>query len=211
MKELRLLIDVVSKQRVWFIILLFFSFVMYTFRNEITRVIDLRLLGKDVVVNSVEKDVLINKSLRSLMLDAGADRAYIFRFHNGVTYYDGTHKSKMSCDYEVVEKGISREAERLQNLPTALYADWINEVILNNMYVYDISYLENERIRYMLEIQGVKGLAVAPYYRDGKLFALIGIDYVREINKDEMELYNKNKDINIHKFKRRIQNIGDII
>lgn len=211
MKELRLLIDVVSKQRVWFIILLFFSFVMYTFRNEITRVIDLRLLGKDVVVNSVEKDVLINKSLRSLMLDAGADRAYIFRFHNGVTYYDGTHKSKMSCDYEVVEKGISREAERLQNLPTALYADWINEVILNNMYVYDISYLENEIIRYMLEIQGVKGLAVAPYYRDGKLFALIGIDYVREINKDEMELYNKNKDINIHKFKRRIQNIGDII
>lgn len=205
------MIDVVSKQRVWFIILLFFSFVMYTFRNEITRVIDLRLLGKDVVVNSVEKDVLINKSLRSLMLDAGADRAYIFRFHNGVTYYDGTHKSKMSCDYEVVEKGISREAERLQNLPTALYADWINEVILNNMYVYDISYLENERIRYMLEIQGVKGLAVAPYYRDGKLFALIGIDYVREINKDEMELYNKNKDINIHKFKRRIQNIGDII
>mgnify|MGYP001130836534 CR=1 FL=1 len=211
MKEFRLLIQVLSKQKWWFIVLLFPFFIAYTFRAEIVRVVDLKVLGKDIVISSIEKDVIINRALLSLMKDTDSDRAYIFRFHNGVQYYDGTHKSKMSCDYEVTKAGISREAQRLQDIPTALYADWIKEVISNNMYVYNVSLMEDERAKQTLEIQGIKGVAVAPYYRDGKLYALIGVDYVSTINEENLYEFERNRDHVIESFKRRVQGIGDLI
>ena len=211
MKELRLLLEVVSKQRVWFIALCFVSFIIWTFRVEITRIIDLRVINKDIVISSINQDVLINKALEELMIDTKSDRAYIFRFHNGVQYYDGTHKSKMSCDYEVTQKGISREAQRLQDIPTALYADWIQLVIANEMYFYDINEMDDERVKQTLDMQGIKGLAVAPYYRDGRLYALIGVDYVKQTERIDVEYFKNNKDSIIQEFKRRVQNIGDLI
>lgn len=211
MKELRLLIQLVSKQKSWFIALLFLSFLTYTFRTELIRVVDLKILGKDIVISSIEKDVTINRALLSLMKDSDSDRAYIFRFHNGVKYYDGTHKSKMSCDYEVTRAGVSREAQRLQDIPTALFADWIKEVVANEMYVYDISLMEDERTKQSLEMQGIKGVAVAPYYRDGRLYALIGVDYVFTLNEEKVSKFKRNRDQRIEAFKRRVQNIGDLI
>ena len=211
MKELRLLLEVVSKQKFWFIILCFVGFIIWTFRVELTRIIDLRIVNKDIVISSINQDVLINQALEELMTDTKSDRSYIFRFHNGVQYYDGTHKSKMSCDYEVTEKGISREAERLQDIPTALYADWIKLVIANKMYYSDISEIDDERVKQTLAMQGIKGLAVAPYYRNGRLYSLIGVDYVREIDSLALEDFEKNRDSVIEKFKRRTQNIGNLI
>jgi len=211
MKELRLLLQVLSKQKVWFILLFFLGFLIYTFRVEITRIVDLRVIKKDIVISSINQDVLINKALGSLMKDTNSDRAYIFRFHNGVQYYDGTHKSKMSCDYEVTEKGISKEAQRLQDIPTALYADWIKLVISNDMYVPNINTIEDERVKQTLDMQGIKGIAVAPYYRDGNLYALIGVDYVKVVNKDSINDFFINKDFLIEKFKRRAQGIGSLI
>ena len=59
-------------------------------------------MNEDVVFNRLEGDVMVQDALYELMHDTNSDRAYIFRFHNGITYYDGSHKAKMSCDYEVV-------------------------------------------------------------------------------------------------------------
>lgn len=183
----------------------------YVLRTEIKRFIDVRILNEDVVLSTLDADISINNSLETLMNDSDADRAYIFRFHNGVKYYDGTHKSKMSCEYESTKKGISREAERLQDLPTALYADWILEVVNHKMYYYDISNIRGERVKQSLELQGIRGIAAAPYYRDGNLYAIIGVDYVRHITNEEVIDFYDNKDISIERFKSRVQDIGDLI
>jgi hypothetical protein len=103
-------------------LLLFLSFIINIFSNEIKRILEIKILNEDIVVNSLDNDILIENALYGLMKECKSDRAYIFRFHNGITYYTGSHKSKMSCDYEVVEKGISSEGQRLQDIPTGLYA-----------------------------------------------------------------------------------------
>lgn len=145
------------------------------------------------------------------MKDCKSDRAYIFRFHNGVTYYTGSHKSKMSCDYEVVEKGISSEGQRLQDIPTGLYANWIKRVIQYKMFVIDIKDIEDLRTRTNLEAQGITGIAVVPYYRDGKILALIGVDFVRPMSKEAKEKYNNNYFMEINFFKKRANLIGDLL
>lgn len=145
------------------------------------------------------------------MKDFNSDRAYIFRFHNGITYYNGSHKSKMSCDYEVVESGISSEAQRLQDLPTGLYANWIKRVIQNKMFFIEIKDIEDLRTRNSLEAQGINGIAVVPYYRDGKVLALIGIDFVKTIDEQTKIKYKENYFMQINFFKKRANAIGDLL
>ena len=205
------ILTLLNKSKWWLIVLLFLSFVISIFSSEIKRILDIKLFNEDVVVNSLDNDILIENSLYELMKDCESDRAYIFRFHNGITYYNGSHKSKMSCDYEVVEKGISSEAQRLQDIPTGLYANWIKRVIQYKMFFIDIKDIEDLRTRTNLEAQGVTGIAVVPYYRDGKVLALIGVDFVRPITSELKESYKKDYFMKINFFKKRANLIGDLL
>jgi len=196
----------------WYtVIFIFVATVLYLFNHEIVRLIEVEWSDTDIVLESLENDIVIDNALFELMKDSKADRAYIFRFHNGVQYYNGTHKSKMSCDYEVVRKGVNREAERLQDLPTALYSRWIRDVINHKMYVLDIEDIEDLRVKQSLEEQGIKALAVAPYYRDGKVFALIGIDYIHITSVEDAKKWQKNQGVKKLWFQKRTEMIGELL
>jgi hypothetical protein len=198
-------LELLNKSKWWLVLLLFLSFIITVFSNEIKRILEVKILNEDIVVNSLDNDILIENALYGLMKECKSDRAYIFRFHNGITYYTGSHKSKMSCDYEVVEKGISSEGQRLQDIPTGLYANWLKRVIQYKMFVVDINEIEDLRTRDILESQGIKGIAVVPYYRGGKILALVGVDFVTTIDKEKTYF------IDINLFKKKANLIGDLL
>jgi hypothetical protein len=199
------ILELLNKSKWWLVLLLFLSFIINIFSNEIKRILEIKILNEDIVVNSLDNDILIENALYGLMKECKSDRAYIFRFHNGITYYTGSHKSKMSCDYEVVEKGISSEGQRLQDIPTGLYANWLKRVIQYKMFVVDINEIEDLRTRDILESQGIKGIAVVPYYRGGKILALVGVDFVTNIDKEKTYF------IDINLFKKKANLIGDLL
>ena len=145
------------------------------------------------------------------MNKTGADRAYIFRFHNGVNYYNGKHKSKMSNDFEVTRAGISSEAQRLQDVPVGLYAKWIKDVINYRMMHPDVNEIKDVRTRLELQRQGINAIGVVPYYRKGKILALIGVDYVRPLDSAKLACYLKDPKGSLEKFKSRANNIGDLL
>ena len=196
------IIEILNRTKWWIVLLAFLVFIIQTFKSEIKHFIDFRIMDKDVVFNRLEGDVMVQDALYELMHDTNSDRAYIFRFHNGVTYYDGGHKSKMSCDFEVVRDGISEEAQRLQDLPVGLYANWILNVVNNRMIYDDINKIQDIRVKVLLKKQGIKGIAVLPYYRDGKILALIGVDYVSQSNGAPIEA---------NKLKVKVKQIGDLL
>ena len=207
MEKMKELLLVIRGFKGWVLVLMFISGFLWLFNKPIINYTETALAKDDLVLGNIQNDVLINNALNDLMLDTKADRAYIFRFHNGITYYTGTHKARMSCDYEVVRRGISSEAQRLQNLPTALYVDWLSEVVSNRMIHPDVNNVQDARARQMLIQQGIKGIAVMPYYRDGNLISLIGIDYVTYSGKGID--FSKIKGAQI--FKERTQKIGDLL
>lgn len=196
------IIEILNRTKWWIVLLAFLVFIIQTFKSEIKHFIDFRIMDKDVVFNRLEGDVMVQDALYELMHDTNSDRAYIFRFHNGVTYYDGGHKSKMSCDFEVVRDGISEEAQRLQDLPVGLYANWILNVVNNRMIYDDINKIQDIRVKVLLKKQGIKGIAVLPYYRDGKILALIGVDYV---------LKSSGTPIEANQLKVKVKQIGDLL
>jgi len=211
MEKLKELLLVIRGFKGWVLVLMFISGFLWLFNKPIIDYAESNIATKDLVLGNIKNDLLINDGLSELLDNTSADRAYIFRFHNGVTYYTGSHKSRMSCDYEVVARGISSEAQRLQNIPTALYIDWISEVIANRMIHPDVNKVSDSRARQSLIQQGIKGLAVMPYYREGNLVALIGVDYVTAKDFTQlkgMHLYNETEKQN---FKLETQRIGDLL
>ena len=205
------LLIVVKSLRWYTITVLFLGGVLFSFETHIKRLIDLKWSETDLVISALENDILIELALKTLLDETNAYRAYIFRFHNGVTYYNGTHKSKMSNDYEVVRDGVTTQAEFLQDLPTSLFLNWIKGVINLEMFVTDINEMEDLRVKYTLQQQGVEAIAVATYYRDGKLFALIGVDYIRKQTTLEVDNFMSNQKEQKSKFLKRVQEIGDLL
>jgi hypothetical protein len=75
--------------------------------------------------------------------------------------------------------GIEPQSQKLKDIPTSLYPKFISEVIDGNMYYGDIENIEDPTTRVSLKAQGIKSIAVAPYFdNNGNLIAMIGVDYV---------------------------------
>ena len=196
----------------WYtIIALFVGSVLYSFNHEIVRLIEMEWSESDLVVDSLNNDITIDESLADLLTEHKASRAWIIRFHNGVKYYNGTHKSKMSCDYEVVSEGVSTEAQGFQDVPTGLYSRWIKDIVELEMFFCNVKTMTDLRIKHLLKTQGVQAMAVAPYYRNGKLFALIGIDYTMRTTESSCKKFCANKDAQILRFKSKTDRIGDLL
>lgn len=205
------MLNALNKTKWWILLLLFLSFLIFSFKTEIEYVINYKLLDKDVIIERLDSDALIQDALYELMESTNSDRAYIFRFHNGVNYYNGEHKSKMSCDFEVTRAGISSEAQRLQDIPVGLYANWIKEVIHYKMIHPDVNEIKGARVRLELQRQGINAIGVLPYYRNGNILALIGVDYVKPLDSARYQEYLKDPKGSLERFKIKVNEIGDLL
>lgn len=206
----------------WYLVLfVLIAFTINIFREELAVFLSkgTDVLFEDYIVEDViDRDAFVNELLNSLMMKSAADRAYVFRFHNGQNYFDGAHKVRLSCEYEVVDKGIEPQADRLRDIPASIVGWFLKETIEGRMYYADIDSIPDIKTRLMLEKQGIRSIAVAPYYNhNGRLTCLIGVDYVaRKADIDEIlkEQYNVDTwDLEYQKgrFIEAINEIGETI
>ena len=183
------------------LILLFVGLVLYSYQPLITKVVETKI-ENDPVKEDINNNVLIQQMLNNLMLKYGADRGYIFQFHNTIKYYDGTHRNHQSMTFEVCSNGISREAQYLQNLAVSLYPVFLQDVLLDRMNYNNIDEIKEEATKINLKNQGIKSIYITPYFKNGKFVAYIGIDFVKKANETE---------INKREFKELTNEIGNTL
>lgn len=183
------------------LILLFVGLVLFSYQPLITKVVE-KKIDNDPVKEDINNNVLIQQMLNNLMLKYGADRGYIFQFHNTIKYYDGTHRNHQSMTFEVCSNGISREAQYLQNIAVSLYPVFLQEVLLERMNYKNIDEIKEESTKITLKNQGIKSIYIAPYFKNGNFVAYIGIDFVKKANE---------VDINKQEFKEITNEIGNTL
>lgn len=201
MNYLRDILEQLRKMKTQVIVILLIAFILFYYKSLITEVIESNV-KKDEIKHDIKNSILIHQMLNDLMLRYKADRGYIFRFHNGIMYYDGCHKNHQSLAYEVCNRGISSEAMQLQNLPTSLFPRFLQEIMLNKMCYSDINDIKENATRIALHEQGIKSLVACPVFKDGKFTAYIGLDFVKD---------SLSKDFNYHEFKSQTDEIGNIL
>jgi len=139
MQEIKNILEQLRKMKTQVIIILLIAFILFYYKSLITNVVEKKIETTDEVKEDIKNSILIHQMLNDLMFRYKADRGYIFRFHNGIMYYDGTHKNHQSLAYEVCNRGISSEAMQLQNLPTSLFPRFLQEIMLNRMFYSNIN------------------------------------------------------------------------
>lgn len=202
MQEIKNILEQLRKMKLEVIILLLVAFILFYYKALITQVVEKKVSTVDEVKKDINNNVLIQQMLNELMLRYKADRAYIFQFHNTIKYYDGSHRNHQSMTFEVCANGISAEAQGLQNLAVSLFPVFLQEVLLERMQYNDINDIREQTTRISLRKQGIKSIFIAPYFKDGKFVAYIGLDFVKK----EME-----EDFNYNEYKSIINEIGNIL
>lgn len=201
MNNIKLILAELRKMKNIALILLFVGLVLYSYQPLITKVVE-KKIENDPVKEDINNNVLIQQMLNNLMLKYGADRGYIFQFHNTIKYYDGSHRNHQSMTFEVCSNGISKEAMQLQNIAVSLFPVFLQEVLLERMNYKDINDIKEETTKINLKNQGIKSIYIAPYFKNGNFVAYIGIDFVKKANEVE---------INKQEFKSITNEIGNTL
>lgn len=210
------LVDSFSKLKWWTLIAIFLASMAWIFKSPIEDLIDRFTPAPDIEM-SLKEDETINNFLDELMYLTASDRVYVMSFHNGVVYYTGTHKNRMSMDYERTAKGIASIALQSQNIPVSLYTETLQETINGEYRYYDTRNIEHARTRLNALSSGVMSTACAPYFNEeGKLVAIIGIEYVGQPANDSLimeRLGMKEWDSEVlwDVFNSRVYQIGDLL
>lgn len=79
---------------------------------------------------SLERDALVNARLAQLLALLDADKAKIFRFHNGGIYYNGQSIKKFSLTHIHVKTGVAApRMTDLKDLPSSLFPHLLTELV----------------------------------------------------------------------------------
>lgn len=149
------------------------------FRLRLMESNELHQLLSTVMINTVELDNRdfddrITDALRDFGRFVSVDRAYIFHYDFILNLTSNTH--------EWCEEGIEPQIDQLQNIPLNDIPDWVNrhrageEVMINNVFVLP----EHDRVRQILEPQGVKSILTVPMMRKGICFGFVGFESVSD-------------------------------
>jgi PAS domain S-box-containing protein len=122
----------------------------------------------------VQMDQGIQQSLARMGEFVGADRAYIFDY----LWQQGICRNS----YEWCAPGISPEIDNLQELPINFIPEWSEAHIQNRpVYIPNVTALpEDDKIRQILEPQGVKSLITIPILDSDRCLGFVGFDFVRD-------------------------------
>ena len=202
MNNIKLILAELRKMKNIALILLFVGLVLYSYQPLISEVVKKKIEEKDPIKEDVTNNVLIQQMLNNLMLKYKADRSYIFQFSNSIMYYDNTHRNHTNMSFEVCAYGISYEGPNLQNLPVSLFPNFLQQVMLDKMIYSDIKDIKETSTYIALNRQGIKSVYIAPYFKDGKFVAYIGLDFVRN---------NNNCNFDYKEFKNLTNEIGNIL
>lgn len=202
MNEIKSILEVIRRMKTTVILILFVVFVLFYYKPLITELVETKVKKPDEVKKDINNSILIQQMLNDLMLKYKADRSYVFKFHNGIMFFDGKHKNHQSLVHEVCNKGISSEKMELQNLPTSLFPIFLQEVMLNRMIYQDVNDIKESATRISLKDQGIKSLIVAPVFKEGNFIGYIGLDYVKNC---------MNSNIDYHEFKKNTDEIGRLL
>ena len=151
----------------------------------------------------VEQNREVYTELVELRAISDADRAYVFRFHNGQEFLPSHPAWKISCTHEVVRHGVTYEAGRLQGILVSLVPNIIGPVLSGTsnglgitipecsecpfrtkclkenkrVVVVQVDEMESSFCRFHLEGQNIKTTLFCGLAKGGIVYGLVGVDF----------------------------------
>jgi len=150
-----------------------------------------------------EQNWEIYTELVELRAIADCDRAYVFRFHNGMEFLPSHSAWKISCTHEVVKHGVTYESAKLQGILVSLIPNLIGPVLTGSssasgivipecpecpfktkclkenkrIVVIQVSEMASSYCKFHLESKNVKTAIFCGIAKGGSVYGLVGVDF----------------------------------
>jgi len=137
---------------------------------------------------SSKQDADINDALRKLMETVGANRAYVFRYHNGLAAVNGVPFFFQTNTHEVISPGTSRVLPFEQHIPAGMNLAINNQFVQNHCMVVPRTDIDMDSQHYwFFQNRSAKSLVRCPIFmRNGDLFGFIGIDWIGSVTDTDL-------------------------
>jgi hypothetical protein len=136
---------------------------------------------KQDIVSDHRSHENVYASLQKILKEFGADRVYIYEFHNGEHFFSGQPQKKFSCSYEWTGEGVSSESNRSQNYRVTNFHKYISHMISDGEFFReDTELIKDFSFRALMQEKGVQSIYnIALKSASGKNIGFIGVDYVK--------------------------------
>jgi len=162
-------------------LVLSFSYVVaFHFTNLVeiyTEAHNIRNFGNKLQGNmQVEAD--LDGTLQKLMLETQGNRAYVYRYHNGLAAVNGVPFFFQTMTHETIRPGTNRIMAVEQRLPASMSPSINAQFLQNRCLVATGLDNVNHSLNYMFVNYGIRSMIRCPIFLSkGDLFGFIGVDY----------------------------------
>lgn len=131
---------------------------------------------------SAQQDIEINKDLQNLLDITKSNRAYIFRYHNGLAAINGVPFFFQSLTHEVISPGTTRVIKFEQHIPASINIAMNNQFMMNRCASVEHADDDKDSQNYWFyQIRAAKSVVRCPIFMpNGDLFGFVGIDYLND-------------------------------
>jgi len=134
---------------------------------------------------------IIHESLTELRVRTNCARSQIVQFHNGEYFMDGVSMRKFSLTHESINKGVSSEADKLQNLLISRFLPLINVLMEDDSNIIFSDDIEDETWKSFLMSGNVVAFSVLPLRHKGDITGYVmsqwcNLDKLMEAESDKI-------------------------
>lgn len=128
---------------------------------------------------SVAVDTQVNQSLNQLLSSTSANRAYVFRFHNGIPSPNSVPFIFHTNTHEVIKPGTNRVINYGQRLPSSLISGMSSEFLKRKCVSYfNINQRTDSNLYWFYESRAAVHMTrCAIFSKTGDLLGFVGVDY----------------------------------
>lgn len=142
---------------------------------------------------STDQGKILQTALDGLMRDVGADRVFMFEFHNTIAMSRGVDEkpvnfSYMSCTFENVRTEIPTRGFELKNMLVTRWNNWVWEIKEGGFVYINTDDIENIIYRSYYQQHNVQSTIVVPIQnRSGETIAILGVEWINQSYNDLSE------------------------
>lgn len=137
---------------------------------------------------SAAQDLEIERTLKELLASTNSNRAYVFRYHNGLAAINGVPFFFQTLTHEVISPGTPRVLQFEQRIPASVNIAVNNRFIQNECAIITNADQDRDSQNYWYyQSRNAIDLIRCPIFMpNGDLFGFIGIDYTTNISDDKL-------------------------
>jgi len=132
------------------------------------------------ITEVADRDLKMQDLLTELRMTYDSSRSYVYLFHNGGQYLDGSPMKKMSMVYESVKRGTSYEVMNSKDVSVSMIPTLTEMISSEEKKLIFIKDMKEDFYKHFLELRNIVATAYCRIMSGHQIVGFVAVDYCNE-------------------------------